>query len=196
MTQEIIIPFGGLNPHRLRALDRVFNHLEAGGFRPILFGDSGHPHSRARCCNRGAKQATGDILVFNDADLLCPHDQIRAAVSLAEAGPGLVFAFRDYHRLDQNDEVVLAVREPPSNGCIAIQRSCFDQVGGYDEAYEGWALEDRDFNDRCAALWPHRRVDGKILHLWHGDRRPDDVPLDCDHDLAQQNRARYKSGKR
>ena len=76
------------------------------------------------------------------------------------------------------------IHEAPSHGCVAIRRVCFLEVG-YDEAYEGWGPEDQDFNRR--APWPVRRVTGELEHLWHGERRVDDSPLDTPAEAVAAN---------
>ena len=75
----------------------------------------------------------------------------------------------------------------------AISRECWDQLGGYDEAYVGWGMEDRDLNRRAEELWPTRRVPGELIHMWHGDRRPDDSDLDTPPDLVKANWRRFKA---
>ena len=126
--------------------------------------------------SRGFARLPEDVLVFNDADSLCQPEQIREAVRLAEEAPGLVFAFDVYSRLADvpiatwkeafEAPVEWSMFNSLSSGCIAIRRECFEQVGGYDETWQ-YGFEDYDFAQRCAKLWPIRRVRGELVHLWH-----------------------------
>jgi len=133
------------------------------------------------------------ILVFNDADTVVPHEQIRKAVTLAREAPGLVYAYDLYLRLDRDGRIERELYSPPSMGCAAISRECFEQVGGFDESYSGWGYEDVDFARRCQELWPIRRVTGEARHLWHGGRRNDDSPEDSDPEQVEANRARFRA---
>ncbi|WP_419943365.1 glycosyltransferase family 2 protein [Candidatus Palauibacter sp.] len=62
-------------------------------------------------------------------------------------------------------------------GCnLAVWRTDFLAVNGFDEGYEGWGFED---NDLVVRLIRHgaRRKEGRyavpVLHLWHEERPPD-----------------------
>lgn len=62
-------------------------------------------------------------------------------------------------------------------GCnLAVWRSDFLAVNGFDEGFEGWGFED---NDLVVRLLRHgvRRKEGRyavpVLHLWHKSRPPD-----------------------
>jgi hypothetical protein len=132
-------------------------------------------------------------LLLNDADLICPHKQILEAIRQAKVVPGAVFAFDTYVRINEPDGEERLLPDAPSNGCVAISRTSFIECGGYDEHFEGWAMEDREFNDRVSLLWPIRRVPGRIEHLWHGERREDDSVVDSSPEIVAANRAYYES---
>ncbi len=131
------------------------------------------------------------MLVFNDGDSLVPAARMREAIRLAESEPGLVFAYTVYVRENQAGVPVWAMGGSASMACVAIRRDCFDEVGGFDEGYEGWGYEDLDFVRRCAERWPLRRVDGEVVHLWHGDRNDDDSPADSDPVQVAANLERW-----
>ena len=174
MSVAVIMPYGGGDEPRAQAFSIVFSHLVGLPFPVEVILCSSVSAAR----NRGAENADAKILVFNDADTLVPHPQILEAVKLAKKEPGLVFAFTDYNRLDREtteavytpaDAFAASVDQsfpsPPSHGCVAIRRSCFDEVGGYDERLE--AFEDCAFTLMAEKRWPSRRVDGPAVHLWH-----------------------------
>jgi GT2 family glycosyltransferase len=162
----------------------VFRHLADGGFSPVVVSTP-PPWSPGKARNRGAWLALGEVLVFNDADTIVPHEQIREAARLAAEQPGLVYGYSLYLSLAEGAEPVSGKVEreivnSPSMGCAAISRECFERLGGFDESYQGWGYEDVDFAVRAAELWPLRRVEGPAYHLWHGGRRLDDAPDDSD----------------
>jgi len=45
---------------------------------------------RSQAYNRGARFVDADVVVFAEADMLVPYSQIRQAVAMAAAAPGLV----------------------------------------------------------------------------------------------------------
>ena len=164
------------------------------------------PFSKAKAVNDAVRSLPPDVdvLVLNDADSICPPEQVREAVRLATEAPGLVFAFSFYHRLGKREteragswqDVLDGTPEwtmmgSGSHGCVAVQRDCFTAVGGLCEAFTGWGYEDLEFNARIETLWPSRRVDGHLFHLFHGDRRSDDSPLSESEDTVRANLALF-----
>src|SRR5690348_17446134 len=124
----------------------------------------------AEARNLGAALTAGEILVFADADSLVKPAQVARMVQQADVAPGLVFGFTVYSRLADvpihhwqeafTAPVEWQMFNSFSSGCVAIRRECFEEVGGYDETWQ-YGFEDYDFAQRCAKLWPIRRVDGE-----------------------------------
>lgn len=181
----VVIPFGSSNPARGRALQHVLDYYryEFPDWEVVVGRDDGAMFSRARACNNGVENITGDVILINDADTLCPPENVRKAVGLAAASPGLVRAYTRYRRISRAatakvttyKEALAALdtdvewQQDPAyaHGCAVTRRACWEKVGGYDPRFEGWGYED------CAAelifnsLWPDRRVTGDLFHLWH-----------------------------
>jgi hypothetical protein len=200
----VVIPFYGFDRARRRNL-RLVRALYCDAL-PDWSCTFPSGRSLAQARNTGAACAPRQVIVFNDADTLCPPEQIREAVRLAAEAPGRVAAFDIYQRLTRRaTESLTSWRDaaeatveaelfsPPSNGCMAISRASFEEVGGYDESFVGWGYEDCEFNHRCALLFGEpRRVPGEAYHLWHGERRPDDSPLSEPSSVVAANLARYQ----
>lgn len=200
---RLVFPFYGDDATRLSHFMAVKRHIRASFQWPDSVVRSSVSPGHAR--NVGARALNDEtILVFNDADTICPPGQIREAVRLAGEAPGLVFAYDLYVRLTEAGTVGHSLGKPiedctidrvihnsGSMGCVAISRACFEEVGGFDEAYLGWGYEDLDFAERCDRLWPIRRVTGPVYHLWHGERRGDDSPADSDETQVGLNHARW-----
>lgn len=203
---ETVIPFYGDDLQRRENRDLVVDHLTKGAdddeyghvdCYPLWLEEADSP-GRAR--NRGAENVVSPLILFNDADSICPWDQILQACKLALAQPGLVFAYDLYLRLKPDavhdgavayGRIEREIFNSGSMACVAISRACFEQVGGFDENYVGWGYEDLDFVRRCSELWPTRRVPGPVYHLWHGERRDDDSPEDSDPVQVKENEARW-----
>ena len=108
------------------------------------------PRGPAHARNRGAEVATGDLLVFVDADVVVHKDTLAAieAVMVAKADVAAIFGCYDddpparnpaslyknllHHYVHQHGE-----REAGTfwSGCGAVRRAVFLAVGGFDEAW-------------------------------------------------------------
>lgn len=189
MIVRAVISHFGSDPYRRAAFELVRGWVEElDGWtvvraRATVTGAPAADRSRARnhwLSGRGGADNT-DVLVFLDGDSLIPHEQLEVAAELAFTRPGMVFAYDLYTRLSREQTAALTSTnlasafelEPEwtlpnagSTGAVAITPACFDEVGGYDEAYVH-GREDHDFAYRCSLLWPIRRVPGPLVHLWH-----------------------------
>lgn len=189
MSQPVIIPYRlNSGPLREACLYRVIDHLEGNGFYCAVTGEL--PWSPGGARNRGARGSRGDVLVFNDADTICPVEQLRAAVELAHDEQALVYAYDLYLRCAEGagpeGPYERELYSPPSVGAVAIRRDLFWQLSGFTIAQWG---EDVEFAGRCPSVL---RVEGPVYHLWHGPRGDDDSPLDCES-RTEENRAPWKS---
>ena len=202
MTVAVIIPASGTDPARQSALSHVLALYREffPDWQIVIAADSGQPFSRARAINGAVRTLDCDMLVFNDGDSLVEPANISRMVRDAEA-PGLVFGYTRYRRLNQAatenlKSFVLAFVQPDhffewqmlnsgSNGCAAIRRDCFNEVGGLDENFQGWGYEDLAFDVICEAHWPSRRIAGDLIHLWHPTAE------DTHPELTKQNEIRY-----
>ena len=208
----VIIPFAGDDPLRRRNLE-IVRDFYADNFPDwkILVGGFGSslPFNRAESINAAIKWAGPTLkdaqpIVLNDADTLCTPEQVEAAVELATAEPVFVFAYTLYLRLGQKVTGECgnwrAVLEAPaewgminagSQGCSAVRRSVYLELGGLDERFDGWGYEDLEFNKRADEAGVSRRLPGELRHMWHGPRREDDSPYDADAADVARNAALF-----
>jgi hypothetical protein len=125
--------------------------------------------------NAGARRASGDVLLFLDADVRVAPDAIRhlhqafADTSIDAVfgsydrdppAPGFVSQFKNLvhhfvHQQGQADAVTFW------SGCGAIRRSAFDRLGGFDERFTAPSVEDIELGMRL------RRGGGRIRLLKH-----------------------------
>ena len=143
---------------------------------------AGGPRGPAWARNRGAEVATGDVLVFVDADVVAHADTIAlleryltkepevAAVfgsyDLQPTGRGLVSRFKNlmHHYVHQHGQ-----REAFTfwAGCGAMRRQVFEQLGGFDERYTHPSIEDIELGARLcdAGLRVWLCPDVQVTHL-------------------------------
>jgi glycosyltransferase involved in cell wall biosynthesis len=91
----------------------------------------------ARARNMGARNASGDVLCFVDADVLV-HAELNTWLKNNQ----------DSHTFC----VCLERKERELDGFLIVAREYFFKVGGYDEAIRGWGGEDFDLYERLARI--------------------------------------------
>jgi CelD/BcsL family acetyltransferase involved in cellulose biosynthesis len=150
----------------------------------VVDGEAGPGPSAAR--NAGAARASGDVLVFVDADVLPHADSFRRIREAFGADPGLTALFGAYDDAPEASGVVSVFRNllhhhvhsssPGSAttfwaGLGAIRRDAFTKAGGFDdERYQVASIEDIDLGLRVAASGGRIRLEPSIqathLKVW------------------------------
>ncbi|MCK6554755.1 glycosyltransferase family 2 protein [Candidatus Binatia bacterium] len=144
------------------------------GVRVLRLDRNGGP---ARARNRGAEVATGEFLVFVDADV-CVHPDtlgrfdahfranpevvaVMGSYDDTPADPGFVSQFKNlmhhyvHHRSRRDAWTFWA-------GCGAVRRDVFLRFGGFDENYRRPCIEDIELGNRMAAAGLHIDLDPTI----------------------------------
>lgn len=183
MTPIVIIPWRGGDPDRESAAKYVEWWVAQSGY-PWMQVDSKHDtFSRAASKNRGARSAPGDVLIFNDADMIITHQAYRDMAEMAYESGKLVIGYVEYCALDKPHSERIYRGDFPDpfdaprtvsnvafslGGIIAVRRDVFAEVGGYDERFQGWGNEDFAFAISCATVaGPWLRIEGPALHFFH-----------------------------
>ncbi len=133
--------------------------------------------------NFGARAATGDLLLFIDADVLVQPDIVTRVVAVFESpgvdaligsyddspvAPGLVSQYRNllHHYVHQKGSTDSCTFW---SGCGAIRRDVFISAGGYCDRYERPSIEDIELGYRLTAEG-RRIVLCKDLQVTHAKR--------------------------
>jgi GT2 family glycosyltransferase len=155
-----IVPASNAPP----TLDRCLESIRAADEPPdeLIVAEEGDGPADAR--NRGAARATGDVLVFVDADVL-PHPDVFARIRRAfDERPGLAALFGSYDDSPDDTGLVSQFRNllhhhvhqtaagPATTfwaGLGAVRRDVFESVGGFDAArYRVPSVEDIELGGR------------------------------------------------
>ena len=89
---------------------------------------------------------------------------------------------------------------PAARGCnISAYRSDLERVNGFDEAYEGWGMEDSDLAIRlirAGVLYKSARLAAPLFHLWHREYDRSRLPENQRQlrELLESDRVRARRG--
>jgi hypothetical protein len=190
MDFSFCVPFGegDDDPLRTRNFGYVLGYLQAHwpDIRLIVaeaFNTDG-TFNRSAARNVAFDQVTTEGVIFYDADVLVPPEQLHAAMTAVEAGSatwaypfdrwlGLTAEASDEicwdGRLDYEDVSASAqVVEKSWGACHVLPVAAVEAVGGWDDRFLGWGYEDNAFDAAVTELWgPPTCVPGPVYHLAH-----------------------------
>jgi cellulose synthase/poly-beta-1,6-N-acetylglucosamine synthase-like glycosyltransferase len=145
--------------------------------------EENHSWRKSLAFNVGAAHAKGKILVFHDGDIPVPAEYAYHILSrIGNEGYEVAFLQRFLFYLSKatssqllehpgNNAIEQATPERVTQnwvgGTVAISRTAFQKIGGWDEDFVGWSGEDLEFHDRCQELngWNFGYI--PFVHLWH-----------------------------
>ena len=211
----VVIPFRdrGHDPLRQQNLDRVLAWWAESPW-PVRVVDDGRDgdaqFNRSAAYNRGAVAATTagvDVVIYTEADMLIPYQQVDAAVQAAADAPGLVVPFTTYCYLSPDgSQLVRDGREPAtvapesrmdngaSMGAVnVVSMDSLAAIGQWDENFEGNWYDDNAM-ERAFALCcgVRRHVPGPAWHLYHLPGWSGDHLTDEDRAATEANRLRWE----
>jgi GT2 family glycosyltransferase len=181
---SILLPHDPGDPRRDRIvawLEKRWRHYFPQA--QILVAGTGR---RNRAANRNAlaRQATGQVLAFLDADCLLATEAVRQAFSAAQDGQTVAkfgtvawIGERATRRIlagnprrtcpvEAGDRVRAGQRLPGL--AWFVSRETFDSLGGFDERFQGWGGEDNAFTYAAEALASLTWLPLTAYHLNHG----------------------------
>jgi len=150
------------------------------GYLHTPVADASNPYNRSWTLNEGARAARGEVLVLHDNDMICPEDYARETVARAREGWSFQQLKRFTFYLDWREteevfasgevrtDVPAVVVQNLHGASIAVTRTAYFDIGGFDESFLGWGGEDNEFWDRAESVGS---VYGfgylPFIHLWH-----------------------------
>ncbi|GHC05628.1 glycosyltransferase family 2 protein [Thermomonas carbonis] len=138
----------------------------------------GAQFNKSKALNAGARAASGRNLIILDADYVLP-ERFAAECAYALENVDAVRSARWIFYLDRTSSERLATTyDCLTNGGteaivsnnptpLALRRSVYWEIGGHDEAYEGWGGEDTEFLDRLRIRPISEGGWMPVLHAWH-----------------------------
>ena len=153
-------------------------HLFAANRRP------GQLFNKSYACNFGVAQTSYNKVIIHDGDMLLPSHYSEKVYSClgdndsVHLGSQVLYLDRNSTehivgsgKVDPNYKCERAV-EYFEGGSLACTKETYFKIGGFNELFEGYGMEDCDFFSRLkqfSKLYNVRSID--LIHLWH-DRTP------------------------
>lgn len=185
MRAVILIPWRSNHGDRDDIFERTWHHQWEPLNLPVYTGDSGSPKfNRGASRNTASRRADAagfgrwDVALFADADVLLERANIRRALDDALRHNVIAFPHDRYHALGKDGRLLQQSTAPTNGGALAISRTAWDLVQGYDERFAGWGYEDAAFRLATETLLGDPiRIPGPMKELHHaktGRARSDD----------------------
>jgi GT2 family glycosyltransferase len=217
MNLSIVAPFR--SDHGPRAMLWHWNMARWSLLLPgvhIYTGSGGDgPFNRSAAINQAAERTHTHLLLIVDSDTTLNAGTVESALYIINENAWLL-PYKRYYNLtrdctsgitsqlpgiDNIDERTISyehcITSPPEggyqdpvSGAILIRREDFLDIGGFNEDFEGWGYEDREFQARADyLLGGHGRVNAPVFHLWH----PASEQTTWSQPLINRNKELYES---
>jgi len=170
---EVIVPFAGSCPHRVKALDWVRSRHKW----PVVIAQGGCPWVKADAIRPVIEASSADVLVIADAD--CWTDGLEEAVTAVELGAPWAKPHRNVLRLTEKSTRLFMAGEEWSEldqpvyrgvaggGFVAARKETLLDVP-MDPRFVGWGQEDIAWAIALHTLaGPAWVGDADLVHLWH-----------------------------
>ncbi|WP_448519216.1 glycosyltransferase [Rhodoflexus sp.] len=143
--------------------------------------------SRAHAVNLGVQQAKGQYLIVVDIDLIYPPYFAASVLQKIDLQSFVQYQcyyipsdVSDYEKLTFDkayDYPVNSISE--SGGLIAVPRQAMYEIGGFDEYFQVWGVEDMDLKKRLRKIGLTRKVlsieEAPTFHQWHPPASTEDL---------------------
>jgi hypothetical protein len=138
--------------------------------------------NRSAAVNRAAALAGDwDVAVIIDADVICDPGRVKEACDIAAETGKVVYPHDVRHQLNRRgserirqgytgpwEPYAHARYEQMVSSVVVVPRKLWDEIGGFDESFEGWGYEDTAFAAAAETFGNGSiRMPGEFWHLWH-----------------------------
>jgi hypothetical protein len=153
---------------------------ERFGFEFLEGASPPGPFNRAAALNNAAR-GEWDVGVVLDADVILDHpEQFTKALVVAKATGRVVLPYTQFKGLHAAATRMALTGEDfrwsrgvrfqsrlHESSVVVVPRKLWDELGGFDERFSGWGLEDVAFAHAARLLGGVERIEGIVWHLWH-----------------------------
>ena len=170
---------------------------------PVFEGESPvGPFNRSAAINTAARAAGDwDVALIIDSDIIANPEAVAEIVDVAATNRMCVSHRRRVMCTQAMTDQILdgysgswergrqTVFTDSCSCCVAVSRTVFDELGGFDEKFIGWGFEDSAFALRASVEFGAiYYADSTLFHLWHP------VSAEADHKSStwHQNKSRLR----
>lgn len=162
-------------------------HINLGNIK-YIFTKSNMPYNRSHAFNVGLKNATTDIIVFGDSDLIMDYPDLINSISLLQ-DYDMVSPYKKVIDLEQDEsrlpiENMLLINRPGRGdndnqklnicgGISIFRKSSIENIAGWNEDFIGWGGEDDFQAIKVKNFLKYHETDYKCYHLYHTKAIPD-----------------------
>jgi hypothetical protein len=180
---SVLIPWRTDHAHRAQVFAHVRERWAELPVQVVIGQDAGPadaPFNVSRAFNDAARHATGDVFVLFGADQLPDLDAVYAAAAYALEHDSWAPLFANtgaYREIDTGLIVHhgadparydFAQWAPFCTGILAVTRRVWEDIGGMDERFFGWGVEDAALRLVLGNLHPSGyEPTGTLRCLWH-----------------------------
>jgi glycosyltransferase involved in cell wall biosynthesis len=160
----------------------IKNLINSRNYASYVFHDSrGKSWNRSHALNIGSKHSNGSYLYFTDIDLVFHYDYI-AHLEIVKIPNTQLYTrvfllpkntFVDFSDLSKIERLKskTELSHKSGKGILLIEKSIFLSIGGYDEFYRDWGIEDNDLFIRLTGKgikenWTDH-LSYPVFHIWH-----------------------------
>lgn len=173
---EIVLADYGSDETKQKAIETICHNL---GVTYIYYNSRRQFWSRAHAVNIGITAASGQYLVIVDIDLIYPPHFAAAILQKIDEQSFVQYQcyylppeVSDYERLNFDKSYPYPVNSiSESGGLIAVPRHAMYEIGGFDEYFKVWGVEDMDLKKRLRKIGLTRKVlsieEAPTFHQWH-----------------------------
>jgi glycosyltransferase involved in cell wall biosynthesis len=155
---------------------KLTNHLKKYPFVHYILNDTrGMYWNRSHALNSGIQVSKGEYIYLSDIDIVYDSEFLN---HLNETSIPEAVIFSQVYLLPENFDVhsivehqIFPLTTKSARGNFFIKKDKFIEIGGFDEFYSIWGIEDNDFFQRCLEVglsekWS-KHEEYPTFHMWH-----------------------------
>lgn len=151
-------------------------------FKYVLTHSDNDLFNKSKAFNRGVLHATGSKIVLHDADIMVSEEYTRDisdcldVVQACHLGNKVIYANKESTDIINSVDRTYLNYEPKierivgyfEGGSLACKKSKYWAIGGFNEQFEGYGVEDCEFYSRFSYESFMDLRNHIFFHLWHG----------------------------
>lgn len=182
---EVIFVNSGSEENTTKDLEKLLTNYDF--ITTYIYTETrGYDWNKSHALNISISGINNKVLIINDIEVIFPSNFLEKILKIWDFREILIY--RLYYLPKNFTQYELIKKEPyklckklenskfTAKGALIFQKKVFEDVGGYDEFYRVWGVEDADFLEMAAQkgynyrFWTEERV--PIFHQWHEKTGP------------------------